>query len=80
MAKYKYPNTLSPSILLMLAAQQRGYSFSDMPDLDGLLDQVIAGAIPIDTTPEAHKRLLRAMQNADDQKAGRVRLWVEDLV
>jgi hypothetical protein len=64
----------------MLAAEQLGYDFSRMPDLGPLLARVVAGRIEIDTSPAAHRKVLRAMQEADDRKAGIVRLWVEDLV
>ncbi len=82
MAKYKYPNTLSPSTLLILALHQRGADFSDMGDCDvsGVLDQIQARTLAIDTGPEAVARVLRAMQEADDRKAGRVRLWIDDLL
>ncbi len=82
MAKYKYPNTMPPSLLLVLAAHQRGANFSDMGDCDlsGLMQRIIARTLPIDTSPEACTRVLRAMQEADDRKAGRVRLWLDDLV
>jgi hypothetical protein len=62
----------------MLAAEQAGYDFSRMPDLGPMLARVVAGTIEIDTSPAACRKVLRAMHEADDRKAGIVRLWVDE--
>ena len=80
MSAYRYPSHLAPSALVMLAAQQAGYDFSRMPDLGTLVARVVAGTIEIDTSPAACRKVLRAMQEADDRKAGIARLWLDDLV
>jgi hypothetical protein len=77
---YRYPPHLAPSLLVMLAAQQAGYDFSRMPDIGPLLARVVAGTIAIDTSPAACRKVLRAMQEADDRKAGIARLWLDDLL
>ncbi len=78
--RYDYPPHLPPSALVMLAAEQIGHSFSRMPDLGDLIRQVTAGTIEIDTSPAACRRVLRAMRDADDRKAGIARLWLDDPV
>ena len=80
MSCYHYPPHLAPSALVMLAAQQAGYSFSRMPNLGDMLARVVAGQVEIDTSPAACRKVLRAMQEADDHKAGVARLWVDDLI
>jgi len=78
--KYRYPTHLGPSVLLMLAAHQAGYDYSNMPVLGPMLDRVIAGLVEIDTSPAAFRRVLRAMNEADDRKKGIARLWVDHLL
>jgi hypothetical protein len=64
----------------MLAAQQAGYSFSRMPDLGDLLVRVVAVQVEIDASSAARRKVLRAMQEADDHKAGIAQLWIDDLI
>jgi len=79
MNRYHYPAHLPPSALVMLAAHQAGYSFNRMPDLASLLARVVAGQIEIDTSQQACRRVLRAMMDADNRKAGIERLRIDDL-
>ena len=80
MSVYRYPPHMAPTQLLMLAAEQAGYDFSRMPDLRSLLDRIVTGTIEIDTSPAACRRVVRAMQEVDDRKAGIARLRLDDLV
>jgi hypothetical protein len=51
-----------------------------MPDLTPLLARLVAGQVEIDTSLAACRKVLRAMQEADDRKAGIARLWIDDLI
>jgi len=48
--------------------------------LDTVMRLVFAHTLPIDCSDQAIRAVLRVMQEADDRRAGVVRLWVEDLV
>jgi hypothetical protein len=71
---------LPPSLQILLAAHQAGHDFSNMGDISGIIARVTTGTIEIDTSPRAIRAVLRAMQEADDRRAGVMRLWVDDLV
>lgn len=79
MAKWRYPSDLSPSRLLLLAAHQIERDMGDLGDVRPLLDQMIAGRVPIDCSPEARAALDLAILKAADRKQGILRLYPDEL-
>ena len=75
MAKYKYPNTMPPSLRILLGQHQH-----PTMELDTVMRLVYARTLPLDTSAAAVAALHRATIEKADRDAGRVdRLWVDDL-
>ncbi len=75
MKRYPYPPHLPPSTLILLGQHQH-----PAMELDTVMRLVYAHTLPIDTIDQAIAACRRALIEADDRRAGRMRLWIEDLV